>query len=90
MSIKETKDGTIISIFVKPNSPKFKIEFDANEIEVHSTEEPVQGKVNKEIIKKLTKLFHSKVELVSGGTSKEKKLLVLNMGKEEIKQLLQK
>jgi len=53
MSIKETKDGTIISIFVKPNSPKFKIEFDANEIEVHSTEEPVQGKVNKEIIKLL-------------------------------------
>ena len=26
MSIKETKDGTIITIYVKPNSPKFNIE----------------------------------------------------------------
>ena len=58
MSITETKDGVILTIFVKPNSPKFKIELDGDEIVVYSTEEPVKGKVNKEIIKELTKLFH--------------------------------
>ena len=57
MSISETKDGVILTIFVKPNSPKFRVELDGDEIVVHSTEEPVKGKVNKEIIKELTKLF---------------------------------
>ena len=70
MSIKETKDGAILTIFVKPNSPKFKIELDGDEIVVYATEEPEKGKVNKEILKELTKLFHAKVELVSGATSK--------------------
>ncbi len=48
----------------------------ADEIVVYSTEEPVKGKVNKEIIKELTKLLHAKVELASGFTSKEKQLFV--------------
>ncbi len=88
MSITQTKDGVIITIFVKPNSPKFKIELDDNEIVVHSTEEPVKGKVNKEIIKEFTKLFHTKVEIVFGLTSKQKKLLIKDTKREEIEHLL--
>jgi hypothetical protein len=89
MSISETKDGVILTIFVKPNSPKFSVEIDGDEIVVHSTEEPVKGKVNKEIIKEFTKLFHVKVELASGFTSKEKQLFVKGMGKQQAKELLQ-
>ncbi len=88
MSISETKDGVIIKVFVKPNSPKFYVEFDGDEIVVHSTEEPVKGKVNKEIIKELSKLLHTKVELASGFTSKEKQLSVKGMGKQQAEQLL--
>jgi uncharacterized protein len=84
MNIAETKDGTILTIFVKPNSPKFKIEFDGDEIVVYSTEEPIKGKVNKEIIKELTKIFHKETEIVSGATSKQKKVLIRNIGKKEI------
>ncbi len=72
MSITETKDGVILTIFVKPNSTKFKVEMDGTEIVVYSTEEPVKGKVNKEIIKELSKLLHAKVELASGATSRTK------------------
>ena len=90
MSIKETKDGILLSIFVKPNSPKFKIELDGGEIVVYATEEPEKGKVNKEIIKESTRLFHAKVELVSGATSKEKKLLIKNIDKQEVERLLHK
>jgi uncharacterized protein (TIGR00251 family) len=36
----------------------------------------VKGKVNKELIKEFTKIFHSQIELVSGATSRQKKLLV--------------
>jgi uncharacterized protein len=88
MTIKETKNGVSITIFVKPNSPKFKIEFNIPEIVVYSTEEPVKGKVNKEIIKEFTKLLHTKVELTSGFTSKEKQLFVKGMGAQQVEQLL--
>jgi uncharacterized protein (TIGR00251 family) len=88
MSIKETKDGVSITIFVKPNSPIFKIEFDGTEIIVYSTEEPIKGKVNKEIIKEFTKLFHSKVELALGFASKEKQLFVKGMEKQHVERLL--
>jgi hypothetical protein len=90
MNIKETKDCTIITIFVKPNSPKFKIEFDGDEIIIHCTQEPVKGKVNKELIKELSKLFHAKVELVSGLTSKQKQLLIFGIEKAKVEQLLGK
>jgi uncharacterized protein (TIGR00251 family) len=88
MSIAETKDGVMLTIFIKPNSAKFKVEFDGTEIVVYSTEEPIKGKVNKEIIKELSKLLHVKVELASGATSKEKKLFVKGLEKNRVKEIL--
>jgi uncharacterized protein (TIGR00251 family) len=90
MSIKETVDGVLITVFVKPNSPKFSIQFDGNEIVVHATEEPEKGKVNKEILKELTRLFHAKVELVSGATSRQKQLAVFGVKKTDLERLLNK
>ena len=89
MSISETKEGVILTIFVKPNSPKFKIELDRDEIVVHATEEPEKGKVNKEILKELSKLLNAKVELASGATSRQKSLFVQGMGKSQAEKLLQ-
>ena len=88
MSIKETNDGIVITIFVKPNCPKFKIEFDEREIVVHSTEEPEKGKVNKEILKEFSKLLHAKIVLASGATSKQKTLFVRGVRKSQTEQLL--
>jgi uncharacterized protein (TIGR00251 family) len=88
MKLTETKDGTVIEVFVKPNQPKFAVKIDGDEIIVFSTEEPVKGKVNKEIIKELAKLFHAKVELVSGATSRQKQLLIRGMMKPEVERLL--
>ena len=89
MSITQTKDGLILTIFVKPNSPKFKIELEDEEIIVHSTEEPVNGKVNKEILKEFSKFLHTKVELASGATSKQKQLFARGITKSQAEQLLQ-
>ncbi len=88
MSISETKDGVIITIFVKPNSPKFNVEIEGDEIIVYSTEEPVKGKVNKEIIKELSKILHVRVEFASGLTSKQKQLFVKGLDKQQAEQLL--
>jgi len=64
------------------------ITFDGDEILVHSTEEPVKGKVNKQLIKEISKLFHTNVELVSGATSRQKKLLVKGVAKKEVERCL--
>jgi uncharacterized protein len=88
MSISETKDGVILKIFVKPNSPKFKIELDGEEIVVFATEEPEKGKVNKEIIKETSKLLRCQVEIVSGSTSKQKVLLLRGTTKNAIETAL--
>jgi uncharacterized protein (TIGR00251 family) len=75
-------------VFVKPNSAKFETVIDCGEIVVNCTEEPVKGKVNKELVKELSKLFHSKVEIVSGFTSKQKRLLITGIAKNEVEHLL--
>jgi uncharacterized protein (TIGR00251 family) len=84
MSAVETKDGATLSIFVKPNSKKFKVEVDGGEVVVYSTEEPVKGKVNREITKEAGKLFGFKVEIVSGLTSKQKVLLFRGVNKAQV------
>jgi uncharacterized protein (TIGR00251 family) len=88
--IKNTqkKHGAIIEIFVKPNQPKFNVKIDGDEIIVFCTEEPVKGKVNKELIKELSKLFHAQIEIISGLTSKQKRLLIKNISKIETETLL--
>jgi uncharacterized protein (TIGR00251 family) len=88
MNIKETKDGVILEVLVKPNSQRFDIVVDDDEIVVFCTEQPVKGKVNKELVKAFSKLFHAKVELVSGLTSKQKRLLITGVAKNEVEQLL--
>jgi len=88
MSGKETKDGTIITIFVKPNASKFAVERDGDEIVVHSTEEPVKGKVNKEILREAPKLFGFRVEIVSGATSRQKVLLIRGASKAQVEAAL--
>jgi uncharacterized protein (TIGR00251 family) len=88
MKIKETENGAIIEVFVKPNAQRFDVAVDEDEIVVFCTEQPVKGKVNKELVKEFSKLFHIKVELVSGLTSKQKRLLIKGVTKNEAEQLL--
>jgi uncharacterized protein len=90
MSIKEIKDGIIITIYVKPNSDKFKIERDGDEIVVYATEEPEKGKVNKEISKAASDFFGFEVEIVSGLTSRQKTLLLRGATKEQVEYALKK
>jgi uncharacterized protein len=90
MKLTETKDGTVIEVYVKPNSPKFQIVVEGDEIVVHSTEEPERGKVNKELIKELSRLFGATVELNSGTTSRQKRFLVVGVGKCDVEKVLVK
>jgi uncharacterized protein (TIGR00251 family) len=88
MKISETKDGTVIEVFVKPKSAKFEVLLEGEEVVVRCTEEPVKGKVNKELLKALSKFFHTNVELVSGATSRQKRLLLKGIEKSDVERLL--
>ena len=88
MKISETKHGVVIDVFVKPNSSKFEITVEDEEIVVFCTEEPVRGKVNKELVKEFSKLFHSRVKIVSGFTSRQKRLLIQGMNKDDAEHII--
>lgn len=88
MKIHETRHGVILEASVKPRSKKFKILANKNEIVIFCREEPVRGKANKELIKELSKLFRKEVELISGLTSKQKRLLIKDAEIKDVQQLL--
>lgn len=84
LKMLKTDRGVILNVYVKPNSKEFKIITDNNEFVVFCRESPEKGKVNKELIKELSRLFHKKVEIAAGFTSKQKKILVKDVTEEEI------
>ena len=88
MKLQETALGVVLDVHVKPNSKEFRLELDEDELVVSCREAPVKGKVNKELLKQFSRLFNRKVELVSGFTSRQKKILISNIEAEEVNQIL--
>jgi len=88
MKLQETAQGVVLDVHVKPNSKKFRVKLDEDELVVSCREAPVKGKVNKELLKQFSRLFNRRVELVSGFTSRQKKLLISNIEAEEVNRVL--
>jgi hypothetical protein len=88
MKIIETKEGSVLEVCVKPSSKEFKIVVEGDEIIVFCREEPVKGKVNKELMKEFSRLFHKEVELVSGFTSRQKRVLIRGVGRSDVAHIL--
>ena len=86
--MQETAQGVVLDVHVKPNSKKFRVKLDEDELVVSCREAPVKGKVNKELLKQFSRLFNRRVELVSGFTSRQKKLLISNIEAEEVNRVL--
>ena len=88
MDLLRTADGVVLDLNVKPNSKKFQVEFEGDILVVSCREAPVKGKVNKELLKKFSRVFNRQVEIVSGFTSRRKKLLVRDIEAEEVNKIL--
>jgi uncharacterized protein (TIGR00251 family) len=84
MKMTQTKDGIVIEVFVKFNAPRFDVKFDGKELLVFSAKEPIKGKVNKDLMKEFSKLFHNRAVIVSGVTSRTKRILIENASKDEV------
>jgi uncharacterized protein (TIGR00251 family) len=88
MKLLKTNQGIVLKVYVKPDSKVFKIEFEDEELVVHCKESPVKGKVNRELMKELSKVFKRKVEITSGFTSKHKRVLIADINLEKVNEIL--
>jgi len=77
-----------LNVHIKPNSKEFRLTIQYDELVVLCREAPIRGKVNSELLKQFSRLFGRKVELVSGFTSKEKKILVRSIETDEANRIL--
>jgi hypothetical protein len=88
VNLQKTVDGVLLDVSVKPNAKKFEIQLDCDTVLVLVPEAPVKGKVNKELLKRLSKLFGKRVELVSGFSSREKKFVIYDIDVQDVERIL--
>lgn len=88
MNIKEINDGVVLDVKVKSNAKQFKLIADSDELTVFCREVPFKGKVNRELVKELSKVFKTEVEIVLGFTSRQKKILVRGVNVQKINEIL--
>lgn len=90
MKLLETNQGIIVDVYVKPRSRKFRIETEEDGLVMFCREPPVKGRVNKELVKELSKLFGANVQIVSGQTSKQKRILISGVSAAKVEEVLSK
>jgi uncharacterized protein (TIGR00251 family) len=90
MMLQKISDGVVVAVFVKTNSKFFQLKVEGDELIAFCRESPVKGRVNKELIKELSRIFKTRVEIVAGFTSKQKKILIKNISIDEVKEVLSK
>jgi hypothetical protein len=88
LELLETTDGVVLNLWVKPKSDRFEIQLDNDELVVLCKSPPRDGKANREIIRELSKVFKKEVLLISGFSSKRKRILVKNGSVDEIRRVL--
>ena len=81
MILKETNEGLIIEVNVKPKSKKSKLEFIDNKVIFFSKNLPIKGRVNKELVRALSNFSGVEVRILSGLKSNNKILLLENIDK---------
>jgi uncharacterized protein (TIGR00251 family) len=90
MELRKVSDGVVVAVFVKPNSKQFQLKVEGDELVVSCRESPVKGRVNKELIKELSRIFKKRVEVVSGFTSRQKKVLIKGISIDEANAIFSK
>jgi uncharacterized protein (TIGR00251 family) len=88
MKLVKSAEGVILEVYLKPKSKEFKILVENDSLVVFSHEAPVKGRVNKELVKELSRFFKRRVDIVSGLASPNKRILVRGASVEEVNQTL--
>lgn len=88
MKLQKTSGGVVTEVRVKPKSKRFRIAVESDELVVFCREVPVKGRVNKELVKELSRFFKRRVEILSGLSSRQKRILIRDIEATEVKQIL--
>ncbi len=84
--------GTVVKAGIVPNSMEFKIiGFDewSSALKIKLTSAPEKGKANKELVEKLGKILKTKVKILQGEKSSNKKILIENYSRQELLEALE-
>jgi len=82
--LKQTKNGVLIEVRVKPNSKRFALLRKGEKLILEVTSPPREGKANLEITRGLKRMFGRDTEIVKGFKGKEKVILVKSAELKEI------
>jgi uncharacterized protein (TIGR00251 family) len=88
IKLLQTANGLLLDVYVRPRSKGSKVTVEDGELVVYCVEEPVEGKVNRELVKMLSKILKVRVQLVSGFSSRQKRLLVKDVDIRQFESLL--
>jgi len=90
VELQRVSGGVVVSVFVKPCSRQFQLKVEGDVLVVFCRESPVKGRVNKELTKELSKVLERRVDIVAGFTSKQKKVLIKGISRDEAEAILSK
>jgi uncharacterized protein len=91
-AVHTTPQGITIMIEVSPKSAKFQIAgYNAwrKTLEVKLKSTPTKGKANKELVKEFSALTGHPTDIIAGHKSRQKTLLIHDMGEKEFYKILE-
>ncbi|MBT3878756.1 MAG: YggU family protein [Candidatus Scalindua sp.] len=92
LNIRKVEGGIVVSVKVQPNASKDRIVGEhADQIKIAVTVAPEKGKANKAVVKVLSRwlgIKSSDIEIVSGETSRDKKVFIRNINEEDINRVI--
>ena len=92
INIREVEGGVVVSVKVQPNASKDRVVGEyADQLKIAVTVAPEKGKANKSVIKVLSRLLgvkSSDIEILSGETSRDKKVLIRNISEDDFNRVI--
>ena len=92
INIREVEGGVVVSVKVQPNASRDRVVGEyGDQLKIAVTVAPEKGKANKSVIKVLSRLLgvkSSDIEILSGETSRDKKVLIRNISEEEFNRVI--
>lgn len=92
INIREVEGGIVVSVKVHPNASKDRVVGEhADQIKIAVTVAPEKGKANKAVIKVLSQWLSVKssdIQIISGETSRDKKVFIRNITPENLYKLI--
>jgi uncharacterized protein (TIGR00251 family) len=92
INVRKVEGGVVVSVKVQPNASKDRVVGKhGDQLKIAVTVAPEKGKANKAVIKVLSKLLgikSSDIQIISGETSRDKKVLIRNISEEDLNRVI--